>query len=589
MPFKSPIFRKLLASIFLPVLATLLILDFYLTRNAARDEIETVQQQLVLEGRILSRDLLKVPAREFQNWSKQAGEVARARITVINWRGVVLADSMHDPETMENHAGRPEIRQALGGQVGASIRHSATLNHDLCYVAFPIPGIEGRNNVLRLAVPLERLDADIAAIRWRILWASFAAGALALAGASILARLLTGRVTRLRAFAESVADLEAVKGPPFETDDELGVLARSLYRMAERLHELIDSLRLESARRDAILASMAEGVVAVDNEFKVLFCNQSFARLVGSNIPVRERMPILELARDPQLLDLLSRVMVTGQHAVERWQVIGALGRSFEVHAAPLAGPSRRGAIALLHDITELERLERVRKDFVANVSHELRTPLTAIQGYAETLLEGAIDDAENKRKFVEIIKAHAVRLNDIASDLLTISELESAKPVAEQERVSVPEVVEAALRTVESKARALGVKLVCEKLEDAQVVGEKLRLEQALVNLLDNAIKFNRPGGEVRLGCVRTAEGQVSIAVADTGIGISSEHLPRIFERFYRVDGARSRELGGTGLGLSIVKHIAERMGGTVTVDSQLGVGSTFQVILPASPEQKA
>ena len=232
----------------------------------------------------------------------------------------------------------------------------------------------------------------------------------------------------------------------------------------------------------------------------------------------------------------------------------------------------------------DLERLERVRKDFVANVSHELRTPLTAIRGYTETLLEGALEDRENNRKFLEIIKTHAIRLNSIASDLLALSELESGKPTAEQARVSVRAALEAALRTVGAEARGRGVKLIPGHVEEVTVLGERVHLEQALVNLLDNAVKFNRPDGEVRVEVTRTKDDQVSVTIADNGIGIPSADLPRLFERFYRVDKARSRAVGGTGLGLSIVKHIVERMHGRVTVESQLGKGSVFTILFPCA-----
>jgi two-component system phosphate regulon sensor histidine kinase PhoR len=274
-------------------------------------------------------------------------------------------------------------------------------------------------------------------------------------------------------------------------------------------------------------------------------------------------------------------VLVTGETVKQRMQLVAADGRAFEVQCAPLAVASRRGAIAILHDITDLERLERVRKDFVANVSHELRTPLTAIRGYAETLIDGAIEDPDNNRKFLEKIRANAIRLNNIANDLLVLSELESTRPPAEPEVVSVRGAVEAALRTVESEAKVRGVTLKTGQLDEAEVTGHKIRLEQALVNLLHNAVKFNRDGGEA---CVEVLRGpsEVRIQVSDTGIGIPSEDLPRIFERFYRVDKARSREVGGTGLGLSIVKHTVERMNGTVAAESQLGKGSLFTVVLP-------
>jgi len=389
----------------------------------------------------------------------------------------------------------------------------------------------------------------------------------------------------LQSFAENLVETNALRDLAPGADDELGSLARSLNRMAAQLRDSLDKLSLESARREAILSSMVEGVLAVDQQMRITFCNASFARVTAIPLPIPQRAPLLEVVRDAGLLDMLSRVLASGEPLKGRLELSAANSRSFEVQVAPLPASSRQGAIAVLHDITDLERLERVRKDFVANVSHELRTPLAAIRGYAETLLEGALEDPENNRQFLEIIKAQAARLNNIASDLLILSELESgrAEP-AEAEAFSIRGVLDNALRTVESEARVRGVTLVCGQVEDASVAGSKIRLEQALVNLLDNAIKFNRPAGEVRIEITRRPDRQVRISVADTGIGIPSQDLSRIFERFYRVDKARSRAVGGTGLGLSIVKHILERMKGTVSVTSDLGKGSVFSITLPRS-----
>jgi len=325
----------------------------------------------------------------------------------------------------------------------------------------------------------------------------------------------------------------------------------------------------------------------VDQTLHVIFCNQAFARAVDAAYPVAERLPLMELSRDPQLLDLLTRFLASGQPQKQRIELQGVETRSFEIQVEPLAVDSGRGAIALLHDITGLERLERVRRDFIANVSHELRTPLTAIRGYAETLLEGGLDDRENNRRFVEIIQAHAIRLNNIASDLLVLAELETGRAEAPPEPLSMGSALEAALAAVEAVAAAHRVELRRGRIEDFEVMGHKLRLEQALVNLLNNAVKFNRAGGWVRIEAARS-EDQGRIVIADSGIGIPSEELPRIFERFYRVDKARSREVGGTGLGLSIVRHVVENMGGTVAVESQLGKGSSFTLTLPCLPSSK-
>jgi len=397
-------------------------------------------------------------------------------------------------------------------------------------------------------------------------------------------RTFSRQTAELKSYAERLLDPLASGEQLPAGKDDLGDLARSLQRMAPRIRELVENLKLENARREAILASMIEGVLAVDKDLRVTFCNNSFARAVGARIPVHPGAPLLELVRDPGLLEIMNGVLTTGERSEHRLTLPAAADHTFEVLAGPLAGPSTRGALAILHDVTELERLERVRKDFVANVSHELRTPLAAIRGYAETLLDGALQDEKHNRKFVEIIEAQATRLSNIASDLLTISELESngnARPPQPQP-VPVRSVAESALRTVESAARVRGVHLVCGQIDDAFVLGSELRLEQVLVNLLDNAVKFNRPNGEVHLEALEV-DGAVRITIRDTGIGIPSEDLPRIFERFYRVDKARSREMGGTGLGLSIVRHVIEQMNGSIKVYSQLGVGSEFIITIPA------
>jgi two-component system phosphate regulon sensor histidine kinase PhoR len=419
------------------------------------------------------------------------------------------------------------------------------------------------------------------------LWRPLAlASALLLAAAGLLAfffaRSFSGRLSRIRAYAERLLDPPVLEQELPSGDDDLGLLTRSLQRTAPRIRELVESLKLEGARREAILVSMVEGVLAVDKDLRVTFCNQSFARNVGARLPVIPGMPLAELVRDPGLRDIMTTVLATGERVEQRLTLPAAGAHSFEVLAGPLGGPPARGALAILHDVTELERLERVRKDFVANVSHELRTPLTAIRGYAETLLDGGLEDLRNNRRFVEIILSQATRLSNIAADLLSLSELESSGVTAPPHPVSIRAALESALHAVESAARLQGVRLICEQLEDAKVIGHELRLEQIFVNLLDNAVKFNRPSGEVQIE-MRSKNGKVSILIGDTGIGIPSEDLPRVFERFYRVDKARSRALGGTGLGLSIVKHAVEQMGGTIKVDSRLGEGSEFIIELPA------
>ena len=393
---------------------------------------------------------------------------------------------------------------------------------------------------------------------------------------------LAWRIRRIKSFADHILDASPGDTPLPDEGEETAALNSSLHRMGSRIRELVERLSMESARRDAILSSMAEGVLAVNRQLQVVFCNRALLTALGLRRSVNEGMPVQDLIRDPGFLDMITEVLETGEPVTSKLQLPGKEISVFEAYAAALAMPPDRGALLILHDITGLERLERIRRDFVANVSHELRTPLTAIRGYAETLLDGALEDKENNRRFVEIIQAHAIRLNNIASDLLTLSDLESGRTDGEAVLIAVDDAVNTAFLTVEPEARIRGVQLLRGEPGKLRVNGNALRLEQALVNLLDNAVKFNRHGGEARIDSGMTPDGDVFVSVSDTGSGIPSDDVPRIFERFYRVDRARSRAVGGTGLGLSIVKHVVERMGGTIKVESRLGKGSTFTIILP-------
>ncbi len=441
-----------------------------------------------------------------------------------------------------------------------------------------------------VAITLVAVDRTLTSIeatrevRQRILGISLGSAALALGIAFLVSRSLSRRVGKLKQLAEGMLGGVAEYSPTYISGDDLESLERSLAQVAREIRNLLDRLRFESARREAILSGMAEGVLAVDHELRVTFCNTAFLRAIGFRGATFEGLSLLELVRDTGLHELLRSVLASGEPRSLRLRLAAAHARTFEVQATPLDMPSGRGALAILHDVTELERLEQVRKDFVANVSHEFRTPLAGIIGYAETLLDGALNDTQNNQRFVEIIRSNAVRLGSIAADLLVLSELESGTDPPEPELISVRGVLESALATVKAEAQERDVKLDRDGIEDVYVSGNRFRLEQALLNLVANAIKFNRPGGEVHVSARQDQDGRVAIVVADTGVGIPSEDLPRIFERFYRVDKARSRQVGGTGLGLSIVKHVVERMNGTVAVESQLGKGSTFTLVLPAA-----
>jgi two-component system phosphate regulon sensor histidine kinase PhoR len=419
------------------------------------------------------------------------------------------------------------------------------------------------------------------ALRERLAWVSIGFLAAALALSYLLSRRFSRRLDRLQQFAERMSDRRPAEPLRVDVLDEVGALGISLNRVSAQLYRSMEALEAEANNRDTILSGMVEGVLAVAPDMRVTFCNPSFARAAETDYPISGQPPLLSLVRDPELVEVVTRVIASRQPVRQRMTLAGRGMRTFMVHAAPSGDAANPGALAIFHDVTELERLERVRRDFVTNVSHELRTPLAAIQGYAETLLESA--EEGTNRRFLETILENAIRLNNIASDLLALSELESGayNPLDE---VSVAAAVQNVMRAVAPEAGSREVTLVYDRVEDAIVIGSQLRLEQVLINLVFNAIKFNRPHGRVEVSVRNLPEGKVEIRVADTGIGIPSGDLPRIFERFYRVDKARSRDVGGTGLGLSIVKHAVETMRGGVRAESELGSGSVFTIVLPIS-----
>ncbi|MEQ1886702.1 MAG: ATP-binding protein [Bryobacteraceae bacterium] len=418
-------------------------------------------------------------------------------------------------------------------------------------------------------------------VRLWIQGAALAAFVVAAIAWLALFRFLQMRLARVKIATEELLDTAAAGGFGQESDD-FAALEQAIHAVSAEHRKLVERLRLEYARRETILSNMAEGVLAVDHDERVTFCNRALLQALHFRSTKFEGATLLEIVRDPALVALTRSILAGGMPGKIRLRLVDETPRTYEVEVTPFAMSSGRGAIALFHDTTDLERLEQVRKDFVANVSHELRTPLTGIIGYADTLLDGALDDEPNRRRFVEIIRSNAVRLGSITADLLVLSDLESGVEPGEQDLITVRDVIDGVLTTLQSEARQREVNLVREAIADVSVAGSRLRLEQAILNLVANAVKFNKPGGEVRVRTGTTDSGLVEIVISDTGVGIPSADLPRIFERFYRVDKARSRQVGGTGLGLSIVKHVVERMNGVIHVESQLGKGTTFIIRLP-------
>jgi len=419
----------------------------------------------------------------------------------------------------------------------------------------------------------------------------------------LVSRGFSDRVERLKNFAGRVAGGDFRPLEREDTEDELADLARALNETAARLEATISTLTNERNRSSAILGSMVEGVAVIDAKERVIFCNQAFAEILSIDAVASEGRPILEIVRQADLVSLARRALQSGEHA-QGDLVIGTISpRSFDVTVAPVAALNSqvaarapggesggsgarqevpRGAVIVLHDISELRRLERVRQDFVANVSHEFKTPLTAIQGFSETLLSGALEDEKNNRRFLEIIRDHAVRLGRLTDDLLKLARIEAGKLELEFHPVALADIIESCASTSLLKASQRNLSLDVEFPPGLPPVrGDASLLREVLQNLLDNAVQYTPPGGKVVLSAA-TRDSEVVVTVADTGIGIPLADKERIFERFYRVDAARSREVGGTGLGLSIAKHIVEAHGGRIWVDSAVGEGSQFHFAIP-------
>lgn len=580
-----------LALTFLALLVVALAgLDFSAERALRRDyERAGIEQLRAIASVGLSRApvLTSIPPTSqeeingLQTWTREMA-ASGVRITVITEQGLVLVDSQSDPQTMENHAGRPEIQEAFAQGSGQSVRHSVTINRDLLYYAVRDQTVSGHPVVLRFSSPLESVTSVLWDFRKSLWLATFLILAI-IGGATLLfSRTFTNRVDRLTAFSRRVAEGDFHAEPAGSSGDALDALAGSLNQTASRLNQSIRTLTEERNLSSAILGSMVEGVAVVSASERVLFSNPSFTSILGLSSAPQPGSGLVEVMRQTELIEAVRKVLA-GEPRVEAEVVTGTLRQHFfAATVAAVHATQANGAVVVLHDITDLRKLERVRRDFVANVSHEFRTPLTAIQGFSETLLGGAMNDPQNRDRFLGIILEHARRLARLTDDLLMLSKMDADRLELEIRRLPVEQLVSGCVETAQPRAMEKNLELSVNLEKNLpDIAGDRRRLTEVLQNLLDNAIQYTPSGGQITLRGEATKT-EVIITVADTGIGIPVFDQPRIFERFYRVDVARSREVGGTGLGLSIAKHLMEAHGGRLWVDSEVGHGSQFHFSVP-------
>jgi two-component system, OmpR family, phosphate regulon sensor histidine kinase PhoR len=586
---KNRIFFKLLFVFFVVIAATAAILDVTLGSAwtaSLRSEIERnlTQKTLLFAHRVETdhtHSLAEIAAQE--------GQAAGARATIIDASGKVLADSESNPSDMDNHANRQEFTAALAGKTGSSERVSATLGVPFLYVAAPVAG-----GAVRLAYPLSDVEAVQSQVRRRMLWGAALALLIALVVAAGASVWISHRLERIVDVAVRIerGDLRARLDDP--SLDEIGRVAAAIDKTAGQVERSFAAVRSSQRQLETLLNSMQDAVIAVSSDGLVQWANQPMDRL----IPQRTRLnaPVVETIRDPDFLATVKAATTSREVQTARASSI-VPGRAFDVTAAPLPDG---GAVAVLRDLTETERVEKTRRDFIANVSHELRTPLTSIQGYSETLLDTISENSGPTREFLEIIRKNAARMSRLTEDLLTLARVESGETRFETEPVPPVELLHDAEESFREIARTQGVELQIIDISNESnngshgkgglpvesfplVLADREAIHQVFSNLIDNAMKYGKSGGRVVLGA-RQAQRAIEFYVSDFGAGISSEHLPRLFERFYRVDKARSRESGGTGLGLAIAKHIMRAHGGSIRAESELGHGSTFLFTLPVA-----
>ena len=580
-----------LTFVFCSLIVIILTTTYFYLNNQLKTHVEiriqdNLKKELFLNKNLIDNELSqKINSADTDDLANRIGQSLGVRATIINTEGVVIGDSEVDREELsklENHITRAEVKDAIQKGFGQSKRFSTTIRKNMLYMAVPL-GKGKLAGILRLAIPLSDIEfiesKMFKTIGITIIFALFTT----LIASFFVSVMISKPLYEMSTIAKRFAVGDFSRKTIVHSNDETGDLAKALNDMADQINAKVNSISSEKAKLEAVLSSMFEGIMITDGRGEILLVNPSVRKLFLIESSPEGRKP-LEVIRNNVIQEIVDKVLTKNRKIVTQEVKIDLPGeKTILINGVPIIkGNVIEGAVLVFHDITELKRLEEIRKDLVANVSHELRTPVSSIKGYAETLLEGKVENEDTKKEFLNIIYQDSNRLANLIDDLLDLSKIESDKMKMEFEPVEIPPLLNRCISILEKSAKD---KLIAIKSNVPgnlpKVLGDQGRLLQVLLNLLDNAIKYTPEGMSVTISAARK-ENVVQIDISDTGIGISEKDLPRIFERFYRVDKARSRELGGTGLGLSIVKHIVQAHNGQVWVQSILDLGSTFSFTIP-------
>ncbi len=588
--FKERFHFNLILSYFLVVLISFGVVAFFLDRSLEKNSFQDIKASLIdqtvlIQNQMSAEHLIQSNTVDLMAFVGSLGPKINARITIVNPKGKVLADSQRSLDEvlkMENHADRREIRAALSGQVGEDTHYSNTFKKNMLYVALPVRDQGSIVGALRLAIPLTSVDKTLSAVRKIIIVGMILAVFLALAFGWIVSAQTIQPIERMIQVSRRFAEGDFSRTIPQDSRNEIGELTVTLNKMAKDLESKIYEIKTQNQHLEAIFSSMIEGVIVVNGSGQVISINAAVEKIFAITHRRGEKRPLLEIIRNNDIFEIMNKALTKGEVFSRDVSLSYPVKKIFRINASPVFEKGVvSGCLVVIHDITEIRRLETMRRDFVANVSHELKTPLTSIKGYVETLLDGALEDKEHSRQFLTIVSEHAERLGQLINDLLDLSTIESQEVALNDSTFDLKGLLQKVLSNFKTQIGKQGLRIIDELSKDLMITADHARMEQVLTNLIDNAVKFNKPGGFIKFSG-KNSENRIEIVVEDSGIGIPASDVPRIFERFYRVDKARSRELGGTGLGLSIVKHIIELHHGTIGVESAEGFGSKFWFSLP-------